>query len=134
MVSRARPENLICELTLGPMKAGLTITKSIAESVPILHLHGYLDGHTFIELERVLDATITAGVHRLVMDLGELTYIASAGVGVFINGQHQMRKLGGDLQLVNPTAAVREVFGILGLEALFTLHPTIEQGVAAALK
>jgi anti-sigma B factor antagonist len=115
------------------MKSGLTISESLSGTVQILKLSGYLDGHTFVELERSLDRSIKGGITRLVLDLADLTYIASAGVGVFINAQHQVRKLGGSLQLVNPAPSVREVFGILGLEAIFTIHATVDQGVKAAL-
>ena len=116
------------------MKSGLTITESRVDEVLVLKLSGYLDGHTFVELEKSLDAAIKGGSHRVVIDLAELTYIASAGVGVFINSQHQVRKHGGSLQLVNPAPSVREVFGILGLEVIFTIHQTVEQGLRAARK
>ncbi len=116
------------------MKSGLTISESRADDVLVLKLSGYLDGHTFVDLEKSLDQAIKAGSHRIVIDLAELTYIASAGVGVFINSQHQVRKHGGSLQLVNPAPTVREVFGILGLEAIFTIHQTVDQGVRAARK
>ncbi len=116
------------------MKSGLTITESHIDDVLVLKLSGYLDGHTFVELEKSLDAAIKGGSHRIVIDLAELTYIASAGVGVFINSQHQVRKHGGSLQLVNPAPSVREVFGILGLEVIFTIHQTVDQGVRAARK
>lgn len=116
------------------MKSGLTITQSRAGNVLVLKLSGYLDGHTFVDLEKTLDATIKSGSHRIVIDLAELTYIASAGVGAFINSQHQVRSQGGSLQLVNPAPTVREVFGILGLEAIFTIHQTLDQGIKAAQK
>lgn len=116
------------------MKSGLTISESLTDDVLVLKLSGYLDGHTFVDLEKSLDAAIKRGSHRIVIDLAELTYIASAGVGVFINSQHQVRKHDGSLQLVNPAPTVREVFGILGLEAIFTIHQTVDQGVRAAKK
>ncbi len=116
------------------MKSGLTISDSLNHEVQVLKLSGYLDGHTFIELERAIECSLKSGINRLVLDLANLTYIASAGVGVFISGQNQARKLGGSLQLVNPAPSVREVFGILGLEAIFTIHETVDQGIKAALK
>jgi anti-sigma B factor antagonist len=114
------------------MKSGLTITSRRDEPVQILKISGYLDGHTFVELEQHIDQIFKGGSHRLVIDLSELTYIASAGVGVFINAQHQARKAGGNLQLVNPTQSVREIFGILGLETIFTIHATVDQGLRVA--
>jgi anti-anti-sigma factor len=114
------------------MKQGLKITESSTGAVHILRLQGYLDGHTFMDLERKVDALLKAGKHRLVIELSALSYIASAGVGVFINSQHLARSKGGTVQLVNPSASVREIFSILGLGSIFTIHDTVDQGVAAA--
>lgn len=114
------------------MRTGLTITDTTRNGVTILALKGYLDGHTYIEFERRLDKALADGTHRLVIDLSELSYIASAGVGAFINGQHQLRKAGGSLQLVKPNDSVREIFNILGIESLFVVHETVDAGVDAA--
>ena len=92
---------------------------------------GYLDGHTFMELEKHIDSLIKHGQKRLVLDLSELGYIASAGVGLFINTQHRLKD-DGSVQLVNPSPGVREIFNILGLETIFTIHPSVADGVAAA--
>lgn len=114
------------------MKTGLTIRESAHGAVRVLHLSGYLDGHTFVDFERRVRALLAEGQARLVIDLSALTYIASAGVGVIINGQHQAKQRGGSVQLVNPSPAVREIFGILGLGAIFTIHDSLEAGIAAA--
>lgn len=114
------------------MKTGLSISESTVGAVQVLRLAGYLDGQTFIELERKVETLLKAGRNRLVLELSGLTYIASAGVGVFINSAHTAKKTGGNVQLVNPSSSVREIFGILGLEAIFTIHGTIEAGLAAA--
>jgi len=116
------------------MKNGLTITSmDMADGVvTVLALSGFLDGHTFPEFEQRLQTCIQAGKTRLVIDLCGLTYIASAGVGAFISTHHQLKKVKGTVQLANASANVREIFAILGLEAIFTIHPTVDGAVAAA--
>lgn len=114
------------------MKAGLTITEQTAGPVRVLRLAGYLDGHTCADLDRHVSALLKANALRVVVELSGVGYIASAGVGVFINLQHQLKQKGGNLQLVNPGASVREIFSILGLEELFVIHDTLPQGLAAA--
>jgi anti-sigma B factor antagonist len=114
------------------VKPGLKIAQSNVGAVKVLRLDGYLDGHTFIDLERFIDDLLKQGTCRLVIELSGMTYIASAGVGVFISAQHKANKSGGNLQLVNPSDSVREIFNILGLERLFVIHDTVEQGLAAA--
>jgi anti-anti-sigma factor len=114
------------------MKSGLTISEGTADGVHVLKLTGFLDGHTFVELERKLDGLFKSGRARVVIDLGGLTYIASAGVGAFINGQHQAKKANGSLQLANAGPSIREIFDILGLEAIFTIHKGVAEAIKAA--
>lgn len=112
-------------------KSGLTLSTSTIQNVVLVRVAGYLDGHTFIDLEKHLDHLIKHGQKRIVLDLSELGYIASAGVGLFINTQHRL-KADGSVQLVNPSPGVREIFNILGLDTIFTIHPSVADGVAAA--
>lgn len=115
-------------------KSGLAIAEQTIGAVQVLSLSGYLDGHTFVNLERRLEALLTNGARRMVIELSGLSYIASAGVGAFINMQHMLKKTGGNLQLVKPSDSVREIFSILGLDSLFVIHDTLESGLAAAQK
>ena len=112
-------------------KSGLTLSTSTIQNIVLVRMAGYLDGHTFMELEKHIDSLIKHGQKRLVLDLSELGYIASAGVGLFINTQHRLKD-DGSVQLVNPSPGVREIFNILGLETIFTIHPSVAAGVAAA--
>ena len=115
------------------MKTNLSITEASVEGgVTVLKLAGYLDGHTLVDLERKLEALYKLGKYRLVMDLGGLSYIASAGVGAFINGQHQTKKQYGCLMLANAGPNIREIFEILGLDAIFTIHASLPAAVKAA--
>lgn len=113
-------------------KNGLTLTNTELDGVVVVRLNGYLDGHTFIHLEKHLDELIRGGKRRLVLDLAELGYIASAGVGLFINTNHRLKADGGGIQLANPSPSVKEIFAILGLDSLFTIHPTVSAGILAA--
>lgn len=112
-------------------KSGLTISDDVQNGVHIVHVGGYLDGHTIINLERHIDQLVRDGVRRLVFELSGLSYIASAGVGLFINMSHRIKGLGGRLELVSPSASVMEIFTILGLDTILTIHPSLADGVTA---
>jgi anti-sigma B factor antagonist len=114
------------------MKSGLTIASAADGHITVLRLTGALDGHTFVDLDRHIGHLIADGHNRIVLDLAGLSYIASAGVGCFIGSAQTARKAGGSVQLVNPSANVREIFAILGLESVLTIHPDLAAGLAAA--
>lgn len=113
-------------------KTGLTITDTEADGVAVVHVGGYLDGHTIMNLERHIDQLARNGRKRMVMELSGLAYIASAGVGLFINISHRLKGQGGRLELVSPSESVMEIFTILGLDTILAIHPTLDAGVAAA--
>jgi len=114
------------------MANGLEITHDKQSEIDVVQLEGSLDGHTFVELEEDLRSAIDQGSKVLLIDLAELSYIASAGVGVFINLQQQLKEQGGGMVLARPGSTVKEVFDLLGLQALFPIHGELDQAQAVA--
>ena len=51
----------------------------------------------------------------MVLDLAELTYISSAGVGEFVHSARLLKETGGRFCLANVPARVRSVFDMCGL-------------------
>lgn len=79
-----------------------------------LALEGRLDTHTAPELEQALDRMLmSAGIRRLVFDLGGLDYLSSAGVRCFIRARKILEPLGGKIAIVNPQPAVQKVLDIV---------------------
>lgn len=87
--------------------------------VVLLRLAGYLDAHTFERLEGAITELFAKGHYKLVVDLGSVEYISSAGAGVLIGTLSEAHEHSGNIVLVNPTANVREVFDLLGLTLVF---------------
>lgn len=108
------------------MASTLDIFVSEHGPVTCLHLSGMLDGETHIELEEVVNEILESDTHNLVFNLSQLSYIASNGIGIFIRSQAVMNDHGGRVILTNPHAAVREVFNILGLAAVFSISDDLE--------
>lgn len=91
---------------------------------------GYLDAHTFEYMERELKKIFqTQKIFKVVIDLGSLKYISSAGAGVFIGAIGTARDFGGDIVLLNPTLNVREVFDLLGLSTIFQIVESEEEAL-----
>jgi anti-sigma B factor antagonist len=97
----------------------------------LLRVSGYLDAHTFEDLEEAIGGLFTNRHYRVVVDLSEVAYISSAGAGVFIGALSEAQENDGDIVLLNPTNNVREVFDLLGLSQVFEIVDTLAQAVAA---
>jgi len=100
------------------------------KDVVLLRVSGYLDAHTFEDLEEAISGLFSSRHYRVVVDLSEVAYISSAGAGVFIGALSEAQENGGDIVLFNPTNNVREVFDLLGLSQVFEIVDTLEQATA----
>ena len=78
--------------------------------ISIIRVGGYIDTTTSSELERALDSLLKAGVVRVIIDLGNVDYISSAGWGIFISEIKGMRERNGDLKLARMIPDLYEVF------------------------
>jgi anti-sigma B factor antagonist len=90
-----------------------------AAGTTILTLEGYLDAHTAPGLEKAIQAEVDAGRRRLVADCAGLTYISSAGLGVFMGFVEEVREAGGDIKICRLIPKVRQTFELLGFPAIF---------------
>ena len=91
-----------------------------------LAIQGFLDAHTFEELEKKINDLFEAGNYKLIVDLSGLDYISSAGAGVFIGAIGTAQENDGNIILIKPGTNVKEVFDLLGLSQIFTFKDTRE--------
>jgi len=97
--------------------------------VSVLRVKGYLDAHTAPELEKRMQELISQDRVRLVMELAELEYISSAGLGVFMAYVDEVRGRGGDIKFSSLTPRVYTVFDLLGFPILYEFFPETGEAV-----
>lgn len=105
--------------------------ESLSQEVKLLQVAGYLDAHTFEELEDALGQLHAEGIYKIIVDLSQVDYISSAGAGVFIGKLSESQENGGNIVLLNPTNNVRDVFDLLGLTQIFNVADSREAALAA---
>ena len=88
-------------------------------NIAIVRVAGYLDAHTFEQLEEAMSDLFGKKNYRVIVDLSKVQYISSAGAGVFIGALSEAQEHNGNIVLMNPTPNVREVFDLLGLTQIF---------------
>lgn len=90
-------------------------------SVHILELKGYLDAHTAPKLEEALQNLLGSSRYNIVVNCKDLSYISSAGLGVFMAFIEDVRKHAGDIKLTNMSPKVYNVFDLLGFPLLYEI-------------
>ena len=82
-----------------------------------LQMIGRLDTNTAPDAEKILTDTIER-FNSLILDMGQLEYVSSAGLRALKRAHMAMRRKGGALAVKNVTKAVMEVFEITGFAGM----------------
>jgi len=92
--------------------------RDVADAVE-LAVSGRLDAYWADHLAAAIEDTVQGGGHRLRLDMAGVGYMSSAGIRVLLRVRKQLQALGGSFTVVNPSAAVRGVLEMVGLQVLF---------------
>ncbi len=90
--------------------------------VNVLELRGYLDAHTAPKLEEAFQGLLKNERTRIVVNCRDLSYISSAGLGVFMAFIEDVRGKAGDIKLSNMSTKVYNVFDLLGFPLLYEIY------------
>ena len=82
-------------------------------SVVLLNLRGTIETTNATTLEEALERIFDESCFKIVVDLSGVTYISSAGWGIFISEIKRVRRESGDIKLAAMRPEVREVFDLL---------------------
>lgn len=87
---------------------------------------GQINSANAAGIEADLMAQVEKGQNKIILDLGRLDYISSAGLRVVLMLAKRLKQGGGALLLCNIQPDVREVFDISGFLAILPVHDTRE--------
>ena len=101
------------------------------DGVTIVAPGGRVDTTTSGPIEEAIRRIVDNGARNLLIDLGGVEYISSAGLRVFLVLAKRMRDLHGQLVLCGLTGPVRQVFQLAGFMPLFRVEPSREAALGA---
>ena len=102
------------------------------DSAKIVKCAGEIDAHTCGQMEKAFAEVLAAGVKYIIVDLSGVTYMASRGLGMFLNARKQLDERSGNLILVAPNGVVESTIGVLGFDSIFTIVASEDEAVEAA--
>ncbi|PAZ13544.1 anti-anti-sigma factor [Streptomyces sp. SA15] len=110
------------------MVVAFNVTDSGQGEWAVLRVSGELDLVTSPALRQRVHDAVAEGRHSLVLDLSEVFFCDSSGVGVLIASRRLIRSCQGRLRLILPAngavdgSHVNRVLGALGVRRLFEVH------------
>lgn len=95
----------------------------------VCRLSGEVDAYTVGDFREAL-AGIT-DVKRLIIDLSEVPFMDSAGLGALIGGIRRVREAEGDVAVVSTTASLNRLLHTTGFDRIVPVCESLEDSLAA---
>jgi anti-anti-sigma factor len=96
----------------------------------VLRPQGRLDSATGPVLNEDISRSIADGANKVLLDLGQLDYISSAGLRTVLHAAKQMKSLGGQLVLCSLNEQIKDVFEVSGFTRFLDISPSHEEAMA----
>ncbi|MDE6241467.1 MAG: anti-sigma factor antagonist [Anaeroplasmataceae bacterium] len=106
---------------------GLNVGVYVKKDILILRLKGELDDVSASDLRtRVANYIDSYKINHLVLNLAELTFLDSSGIGFIIGRYHQLRKRNGDITISNVNSKIERIIYISGLAKICKIRENEE--------
>jgi anti-sigma B factor antagonist len=89
-----------------------------------ISLDGRLDAHHAIALREIFARLETQGIRRFDVSMPKVEFMDSSGLAAIISGLKAARKAGGELTLIEPSQAVRQVLHYTLLDRVIPIKAT----------
>jgi len=96
----------------------------------IFKLRGSLDLATAPTVRAALTEATEKGNHDLIVDLTQLEFLDSTGLGVLIGAHRRAAERGGSFRLIATDGPISRLLNITGLIAVFSVYHSIEDARA----
>lgn len=97
--------------------------------ISLISVSGYIDTTTCQEMAKIIQELMKQNKAQIIVDLGRVTYISSAGWGVFVGEIKNVREKGGDLKFVQMVPEVFEVFEMLEFNKILNFYESVEEAI-----
>jgi len=109
----------------------MIVNTAIDGEFHILKVCGEVDASNALDLDNEIEGLVLKDIKKILVDCSEMTYISSAGLGVFMSKIQDFKKKGIHFALFNVSSNVESVFDILGLNDFIQISDTIHDAKEA---
>ncbi|MEW2051752.1 STAS domain-containing protein [Streptomyces sp. NPDC005476] len=107
-----------------------SVVHRLVGDVRVVTVQGEIDHDVKKQLsEALLPESGPLAPSRIVVDLSGVTFMDSSGINVFVAAHQTASGTKGWLRIAAPQESVLRVLQLVGIDALITCHPTIEQAL-----
>jgi anti-sigma B factor antagonist len=107
----------------------LSIHVHVVDDIEVFELTGSLDIATSPTVRAALTSASERGGHQLIVDLTQVDFLDSTGLGALIGGQRRAREFDREVRIVAKEGQILRLLRITGLLKVFSVYPTIEDAL-----
>jgi anti-sigma B factor antagonist len=107
----------------------LSIHVHVAGDMQVFELTGSLDIATSPTVRAALSSASERGSHRLVVDLTNVDFLDSTGLGALIGGQRRAKEFHGEVRLVAKEGQILRLLRITGLLKVFAVYSALDEAL-----
>lgn len=105
----------------------LEVTTRDIGDYSVIKLKGEVDIYTAPSLRETIVDTVEKGRYKIVVDLDEVNFLDSTGLGVLVGGLKRVKQHDGELGIICNQEKVLRIFKITGLTKIFKMFESIDE-------
>ncbi|HJQ71334.1 MAG TPA: STAS domain-containing protein [Blastocatellia bacterium] len=110
----------------------MDIKERVVEGVSVLDISGKIVlGEGDIQIKDRIKDLLADGQRSILLNLGDVSYIDSAGLGALISGYTTVKREGGSLRLVNLTKRIKDLLAITKLITVFDTYENEKEAISS---
>lgn len=104
-------------------------TRPLKDNKQVVEIQGEIDVYTSPKVKETINSLIEQGNYFLVVNLEDVRYIDSTGLGVLIGALKRVREHDGNITLVCNNPQIKKIFNITGLVKIFGISKNEEEAI-----
>ena len=105
----------------------LSIETDNRQSVSLMKVRGRVDSETAPELDDALTKLLQDNKNKIVLNLGDVNYMSSAGLRAMVKALKDAQKSGGDVRLASVSQPIEVILRTVGMMQMFKMFSTSEE-------
>ncbi|MBL8077728.1 MAG: STAS domain-containing protein [Anaerolineales bacterium] len=101
----------------------------IENGITLLKLIGILDAQGVGAIETKFAGYSTGDNTRVLVDLADVEFLTSIGIGLLVSTAKSVARRGGKLAILNPNENVRDVLQMTGIMDIVPIHMNITEAI-----
>jgi anti-sigma B factor antagonist len=106
-------------------------TRELGNQAQAVEVVGEIDVYTSPKVKEIIGELIDKGNYQLVINLEDVRYIDSTGLGVLIGALKKVREKDGSISLVCTNPQIKKIFNITGLVKIFGIYKSEEEALGS---